>query len=74
MSRDGHDEPICDGHGPRAGIVTNQPDGYDKSRGHASTEVCGDPSCRADAIAWVWRKTGEHGVYVSDKKRKVATV
>ena len=71
---DERDLPACTEHGPRAGIVTNQPDGYDKSRGHASTEVCGSPSCRADAIAWVWRKTGEHGVYVSDKKRKAATV
>jgi len=54
----------------RAGIVTNQPEGYDKNRAHAAITVCGDPSCRARGMAWVWKRTGEHGTYVSDSSRK----
>lgn len=56
----------------RAGIVTNQPDGYDHNRAHAAVSVCGDPSCRARGLAWVWEKTKEQGVYISDSSRKRA--
>jgi hypothetical protein len=56
----------------RAGIVTNQPDGYDHNRAHAAVSVCGGPSCRARALAWVWEKTSEQGVYISDNSRKAA--
>ena len=57
---------------PRAGIVTNQPDGYDRNRAHASIAICGDPSCRAGALAWVWNMTHEQGQYISDSQRKKA--
>lgn len=57
-------------HSARAGIVTNQPDGYDRERAHASVAVCGDPTCRARALAWVRAKTGEPGVYISDSDRR----
>ena len=56
----------------RAGIVTNQPDGYDHKRAHAAMSVCGDPSCRAQALAWVWKMTNEPGVYISDSSRRKA--
>jgi hypothetical protein len=59
-------------HGTRAGIVTNQPDGYDHNRAHASAAICGDPSCRARALAWVRQLTGEPGHYISDSNRKKA--
>jgi hypothetical protein len=59
-------------HGARAGIVTNQPDGYDHNRAHASVAVCGDPSCRARALAWVWNLTKEQGHYISDSSRRKA--
>ena len=73
MKNDERDLPACTEHGPPAGIVTNQPEGHDPERVYAATRVCGDPSCRAEAMAWVWQQTGEHGTYVSDKKRKAAT-
>lgn len=62
------EDALCN-HG-RTGIVTNQPDGYDRNRSHASTQVCGRPKCRAIALAWVRRQTGEPGVYISDADRK----
>lgn len=62
------DELPCP-HDARAGIVTNQPGGYDRNRAHAAVTVCGDPSCRARAFAWVWEKTKEPGVYISDSTR-----
>ena len=62
-------EDICDHQ--RAGIVTNQPGKYDHDRAHASVAVCGDPSCRALAFAWVKKMTGEEGVYLSDSDRKI---
>jgi hypothetical protein len=64
----GKEDGYCD-H-PRAGIVTNRPDGYEPGKSHAAAAVCGDPSCRARAIAWVWHQTGEHGIYVSDSTRR----
>ncbi|URM86996.1 hypothetical protein SEA_RUCHI_28 [Arthrobacter phage Ruchi] len=64
-----HDEEPCP-HGQRAGIVTNQPDGYDHNRAHASVAVCGNPTCRARALGWVYRLTGEHGTYVSDSSKR----
>jgi hypothetical protein len=54
----------------RAGIVTNQPDGYDRKRAHAAVSVCGSPTCRARAFAWVWEVTKEQGHYISDSSRK----
>ena len=65
------DDDIC--NHDRAGIVTNQPDGYDHNRAHASVAVCGDPTCRARGLAWVWKKTREQGHYISDSSRKKAT-
>jgi hypothetical protein len=52
----------------RAGIVTNQPDGYDPNRNHAAASVCANPTCRARAMAWVQQTTGEPGVYLSDTR------
>ena len=66
------EEPCPHPDSLRAGIVTNQPDGYDSSRSHAAIAVCGDPSCRARALGWVYRASGEHGTYVSDSTRKKA--
>jgi hypothetical protein len=63
------DETPCP-HPTRAGIVTNQPNGYDPDRACASVTVCPDPSCRARAMGWVYKVSGEHGVYVSDSDRK----
>lgn len=62
------EDALCD-HG-RTGIVTNQPEGYDPNRPHAATNVCGRPRCRAVALAWVQRQTGEPGTYISDHDRK----
>lgn len=71
MTRHLLDNDVC-GH-ERAGIVTNQPDGYDKNRAHASVSVCGQPTCRARGLAWVWDKTHEQGTYISDSTRKAST-
>jgi hypothetical protein len=65
------DDDIC--NHARAGIVTNQPDGYDHNRAHASVAICGSPTCRARALAWVWNLTKEQGQYISDSTRKKAT-
>jgi hypothetical protein len=56
----------------RKGIVTNQPDGYDASRPHASRTVCDRPSCIAHAIQSVAGRTNETAVYVSDAERRAA--
>lgn len=61
-------DDICNHN--RAGIVTNQPDGYDHNRAHASVSVCADPSCRARGLAWVFAKTEEQGTYISDSSRR----
>jgi hypothetical protein len=70
---DDDDFPCPHGNKARAGIVTNQPDGYDSNRAHASAAICGDPSCRARALAWVWNLTKEQGHYISDSSRKKVT-
>lgn len=67
---DADSDPCPHDHKARAGIVTNQPDGYDRNRAHAAVTVCGDPSCRARALAWVWEMTKEQGHYISDSTRK----
>lgn len=54
----------------RKGIVTNQPDGYDKSRPHASTQVCDRDACIKKATFWVQGVTGESAVLVLDADRK----
>ena len=56
-------------HEARAGIVTNQPGAYDPHNAHAAVAVCPDPSCRARAMGWVYRITGEQGIYISDSDR-----
>lgn len=61
------DEEPCP-HGQRAGIVTNQPEGYDGTQPHCSVTVCPDPSCRA--MGYVHRVTGQHATYVSDSNRR----
>ena len=66
-------DPCPHSYKARAGIVTNQPDGYDAKRAHASVSICGDPTCRARALAWVWNLTKEQGHYISDASRKKAT-
>lgn len=68
-SFDANDTP-CTHYDARAGIVTNQPDGYDHNRSHCSVSVCGDPTCRALSIAYVKHVTGETGVYISDSTRE----
>lgn len=42
---------------------------FDTSRQIASTLVCGERACILDALAWVERATGEHGVWVDDDGR-----
>jgi len=69
---DDDDFPCPHGNNARAGIVTNQPHGYDRDRAHASAAICGDPSCRARALAWVWKLTKEQGQYISDSSRKAS--
>ena len=66
---DKRDNPKCT-HS-RVGIVTSHPGEWVQSEAHAATSVCGSPSCRADAIAWVHRLTGKPGTYISDSTRKV---
>ena len=66
------DDLPCEHYGARAGIVTNQPDGYDHNRAHCSVTVCGDPTCRALSLAYVRHITGEFGTYISDASRKKA--
>lgn len=51
----------------RTGIVTNQPDGYDRDRPHAATVVCARPECQEKAIRWVAGQTNETAVYVPDR-------
>jgi hypothetical protein len=63
------EDPCPHDHKARAGIVTNQPGRYDKTRPHASVAVCGDPKCRARGMAWVEHVTKEPAVYVSDSSR-----
>lgn len=70
MSAEGDHFECPHGYEARSGIVTNQPDDYDPSRAHASVVICGGPSCRAQALAWVRRVTGDQGYYVSDRARK----
>lgn len=53
------------GH-PRAGIVTNQPSGYDFSRALASRSTCADLACQAKASRWVKKTAGEQAHFVSD--------
>lgn len=62
-------EPCPHDYKSRAGIVTNQPGKYDSTRALCSVVVCGDPTCRARAMAWVFAGTGEQGHYVSDSTR-----
>ena len=50
-------------HKNQTGYVTNQPDGYDPNRSHASTTVCDREECRENATRWVEQETGESGVY-----------
>jgi hypothetical protein len=56
-------QPRCN-HKVRTGYVTNQPDGYDKTRAHASTMVCSREVCIEDAKRWVKAVTQEEGVLV----------
>ncbi|MFF2053788.1 hypothetical protein ACFVU2_19445 [Leifsonia sp. NPDC058194] len=67
------DDPRCD-HDRSSGdvIVTNasQANGYDKTRPIASTRVCPTRTCILDALAWVERTTGEHGVWIGDDRRQ----
>jgi hypothetical protein len=50
-------------HAP-TGRITNQPDGFDRDRPHASTSVCDREECQQKARFWVQGTTGEAGVYV----------
>jgi len=52
----------------RTGIMTNQPDGYDKNRPIAATDVCWREQCQRKARFWVQGVTGETAVYVPDPK------
>jgi hypothetical protein len=62
MSRDFYNERHA-----RKGIMTNQPDGIDLNRSHASTEVCHRPECQEKARFWVQGFTGEPATYVPDE-------
>lgn len=66
MSRytDAIPEPLCrkKNHKP-AGTVSNQPDGYDPERAHASTVICARVECQDDAREWVLAHTREKGVF-----------
>ncbi|MFT4471379.1 hypothetical protein ACMX2H_15865 [Arthrobacter sulfonylureivorans] len=67
------DLPCPHEHHERAGIVTNQPGGYDPGRAHAAVTTCGRPECRAASMAWVQKATGEPATYISDASRKETT-
>jgi hypothetical protein len=56
-------------HSRRAGIVTNQPDGYDPNRAHASRTVCGRQECIDAAKSYVAGFTNEHAVFIPDSDR-----
>lgn len=59
------DFPRCD-HRPRSYRVVNasQASAYDRDRPHAASSVCESRACLLDALAWVERTTGEHGVWI----------
>lgn len=63
------EDPCPHDHRERAGIVTNQPGKYDRTRAHAAVSVCGRPECRARGMAWVQHVTKEQPVYISDAHR-----
>jgi hypothetical protein len=68
------DDPCPHDYQHRAGIVTSHPGGIPpKGEAHASVVVCGDPTCRARGMAWVWKQTGTHGTYISDSTRRAPT-
>lgn len=48
--------------------MTNQPEGYDEDRAHASRQCCSRPSCVNAAIAWVAGKTNETAYWVPDDR------
>lgn len=50
----------------RTGRVTNQPDGYDPTRPHASMAVCDREKCIAYAIKEIAGETNETASYVAD--------
>jgi hypothetical protein len=49
----------------RIGIITNQTDGFDPSRPHAATNVCGRDDCQRRAREWVAATTNETAVFVA---------
>ena len=55
-------------HAKQIGYVSNQPDGYDRSRPHASTMTCDRPACIAAAKAWVEKVTKEPAIFSAFKK------
>lgn len=70
------DEPKCTHGGYGMNRVTNVADGddYTKHKGHASIWVCLDKGCVLDAVAWVWRITGEDAyVYGPDADLSTAS-
>jgi hypothetical protein len=54
---------------PRRGRVTNQPDGYDASRPHASTVVCDRAECIDKAKRWVAAETNQTAHHLPDSAR-----
>jgi hypothetical protein len=53
----------------RKGIVTNQPDGYDRNRAHAARNCCDRPACIEAAKSWAAGITNETAYYVPDSDR-----
>jgi hypothetical protein len=53
---------------PRTGIVTSHPNGYVEGR-HAATNVCDQPDCIAEAIAWVERMTRKPAHHILDQQK-----
>lgn len=56
------------GH-PRTGIVTTHPNGGYENGSHAATDVCDQPACIAEQIAWAQRYTGRPAFHVPDAQK-----
>lgn len=53
----------------RAGIVTNQPNGYDASLPHAAESVCDREQCQSAAIRRVAGRTNMTAYFIADISR-----
>lgn len=56
-------------HVPK-GYVSNQPDGYDSTRPHASRSCCDRDKCIATAVQWVVLQTNEPAFFTAYKREQ----